>query len=82
MDYDAIDRAMSRAVIRITYHHAPDVRLWVADNPSETATDLPEHAKRLYRLADAWDAIDRLSPEFRGATLDAVSVADLWATRA
>ena len=76
MDYDAIDRAMSRAVVRITYPNG--IILWLAANAAETATDVPDHVKRFNRLADAWDAVDRNRAIFRGATLEAVSVCDLF----
>ena len=75
--FEDIDRAMSRAVVRIT-DKATGLVGWLADNPSETATDIPAHAKRFNRLADAWDAVDRNRAAFRGATLEAVSVLELW----
>lgn len=84
MDYDAMDRAMSRAVLKVVAMPPgiPVLRGWIADNAAETITDIPDLAKRFNRLADAWDAADRLmaEPGMRGIKLEAVSVADLWAS--
>jgi hypothetical protein len=78
MDFDAIDRAMSRAVIRqVEPDHG---RFWIADNDAETLTDIPQRARIYSRLADAWDACDRLSldPGFLGRRFEARSVVDLY----
>jgi hypothetical protein len=77
MDYEAIDRAASRAVVRLCYSdgRAP---LFLADNASETATDIPANAKRFRDISSAWDACDRNRASFPDATLEAVSVVELW----
>jgi hypothetical protein len=76
MDFEAIDRAASRAVVEI--RHPNGGLMWLADNEAETATDIPANAKRFNRLADAWDAADRNREAFRAAELEAVSVVTLW----
>ena len=85
MDYEAMDRAMSAAVLRavtLPNGQRPHGRFWISDAPEEGMTDIPDRAKRFNRLADAWDAADRLmrEPGMRGIKLEAVSVADLWAS--
>lgn len=77
MDYDAIDRAMSRAVVRLT-HKATGAKMYLSDNASETATDIPQNVKRFRSLADAWDAADRNAADFPGFDVAAVSVLELW----
>jgi hypothetical protein len=76
MDCEALDRAASRAVIRLTYSNG--VTLWLADNREETATDIPANVKRFHRLAEAWAHVPRLEQSFRDATVEAVSVVELW----
>jgi len=70
--WDSIDRAVSPAVIRLTHRDTGNV-LWIADNPSETATDIPADVKRYNRLSDAWDAVDRNRAAFPDFDVDAVS---------
>lgn len=75
MDYEAIDRAMSRAVVKITYPNG--VTLWLSDNTAETATDIKNNVRRFSHIGAAWDACDRIRSEFRGATVEAVSVLEM-----
>jgi hypothetical protein len=77
MDYEAIDRAASRAIIRIAYTDGRKP-LYIADNAAETATDIPANVKRFRDVTDAWQAADRNRASFPDATLEAVSVVELW----
>ena len=63
MDYAATDRAMSRYVVRLE-RAGQTFPMWIADNQSESATDIPERRKIYRDATDARMSIFRLCDEW------------------